>query len=285
LSIFRIATFNTGQAGLDLLGMRLRDGVPFATERLPAIADAIARNSDRIDVWLLQEVYGKAAMSAVSAIPSYQAFMAQSRPRNQATGLAILVREDWPAQLLGKDRFAALDRIEKSIANKGIMAVGVETPDGPIAFGNLHTCYDGRGDQEARKKAPILRRRQLEKAAAFMSRHNGDTPAILGGDFNLSLQGEPGNHAVLTSKGWRDLRQNAVAHEGGSLATWSASNPIVTPDPDYPDQDIDLLFATGNPDWQYSTRTIFTENIVDSPDGRQVPLSDHYGLMAEVSLP
>lgn len=231
----------------------------------------------------MQEVYGRAALDAIRSIPGYQAFLAESRPRKQATGLAILIRQGWPAELLGKHRFPPLDRIEKSIANKGIMAVGVETSSGPVAFGNLHTCYDGRGEHEIRKKAPVLRRRQMEKAASFMERLRDRAPAILGGDFNFSLTGEPGNHAVLTNAGWQDLRKTAIAHDGGGVTTWSATNPLVRPDPDYPDQDIDMLFATGGSGWKAATRHIFTADCVGLADGTQVPLSDHYGLMAEIS--
>jgi len=282
IRIFRVATFNIGQAGLDLFGKRLRDGVPHARDRLPHIAGALAANDAGTDVWLLQEVYGPAALKSVAAVPGFVTFCAEKRPGRQATGLAILVREDWPSELLGEARFSPLDRIEKSIANKGIMAVGVETPLGPVAFGNLHTSYNGRGDLGTKKKAPIQRRRQVEKAAAFMERHRGDAAAILGGDFNFSLSGEPGNHAILTKAGWRDLRESSVDHDDAGLRTWSARNPLVHEDPDYPDQDIDLLFAHAHPAWTAHTRHIFTANEVPLPDGGHIPLSDHFGLMAEV---
>lgn len=280
----RIATFNTGQAGLDLFGRRLRDGVPHATRRLPMIAEALAENEEHIDVWLLQEVYGRTALDAIAGIPGYQPFLAQSRPRRQATGLAILVRQDWEAQLLGKSLFSPLDKIEKCIANKGIMVVVVETPLGPVAFGNLHTCYDGRGDPETRKRAPVLRRRQMEKSASILERLNGDGQAILGGDFNFSLRQEPGNHAVLTSKGWRDVRETAAEFDDRGVCSWSSRNPLVTPDPDYPDQNIDLLFASGDRGWQITASHIFTDDVVALPDGDMMPLSDHYGLKAEFSV-
>lgn len=265
------------------MGFRLRDGVPFATDRLPHIVDALTQNPHGIDIWLLQEVYGRAALSAVSAIPDFTPFLAEARPGRQPTGLAILVREDWKSELLGKARFAPLDRIEKSIANKGAMAVGVETDLGSIAIGNLHTCYDGRGEQEGRKKAPVFRRRQMEKATSFMDRHRDGAPAILGGDFNFSLKGEPGNHGILTNAGWRDLRETAAEHDDAGCRSWSAANALVAEDPDYPDQDIDMLFALDDPGWDCRTRHIFTDDVVDLRNGEFVPLSDHFGLLAEVS--
>lgn len=283
--IFRVATFNIGQAGLDLFGKRLRDGVPHASERLAFIAEALTHNTHDVDVWLLQEVYGRSALRAVAKLPGYRAYLAESRPRKQATGLAILIREEWPSELLGKSRFPPLDRIEKSIANKGVMAVGATTPIGPVAFGNLHTCYDGRGELEAKKKAPVLRRRQIEKATAFMDRHRDGAPAVLGGDFNFSLAGDPGNHAILTNRGWRDLREASDTHDNLGVCTWSARNPLVHDDPDYPDQDIDMLFTAADNAWSVDTQHIFCENAVPLQNGDQVPLSDHYGLLARISDP
>lgn len=278
-----MATFNIGQAGLDLFGKRIRDGVPHASERLPHIARALEANDHGVDIWLLQEVYGQAALNSISGVAGYQPFLAESRPKKHATGLAVLVREDWSADLLGKHRFPPLDRIEKSIANKGIMAVGVRSALGPVAVGNLHTCYDGSGEADARKKAPVLRRRQVEKAASFMSRLRDGAPVLLGGDFNFSLLGEPGNHAILTNGGWRDLREDATDHDDAGIRTWSSRNPLVREDPDYRDQDIDLMFALDDPGWAFRTRHIFTSDIVETAKGDLIPLSDHYGLLAEIS--
>lgn len=279
--MLRIATFNIGLARLRLLEVPVVDGVPHATRRLPYIMDALAANPLGVDIWLLQEAYHPSVHSMLRALPGYSAFMAADAGPD--TGLCILVRSDWPARGPAVTRFRQLDWVETVVARKGAMAVSVETPLGPVAVGNLHASYDGRGRERIRLKAPVLRAEEVAQSTAFMEAQGQGLMKLLGGDFNLSLFNEPTGHAVATERGWRDLRETADTFDDAGVKSWSLDNPLAHGIPTEPSHDIDLIFMRDAPDGLHvATRHALTEPVVPLPSGDSVPLSDHYAMLAEI---
>ncbi|WP_417513344.1 endonuclease/exonuclease/phosphatase family protein [Minwuia sp.] len=281
--MLRIATWNIGQARLGLAGIKLKDAVAHASARAGPTVEAISARRDRVDVWLLQEAYGWQVRSLLSRLSGYRAIHGPRHLRD--TGLAILVRTGWRVGTPRHIAFPALDWVEIAIAMKGCLSVQVETPFGPLRVGNLHTSYDGRGRQSTADRAPPHRRKQIAMALDLME-HEPEMPMLLGGDFNASALHEPETHAVLTGRGWRDLSLTTDRRAADACATWSNANPLVPHSETYPDQDIDLIWARGLPSGcRVGTSTFMTEPVVKTADGRTVPLSDHYGLLVDISAP
>lgn len=276
--MLRIATFNIGLARLRAAGAPLADAVAHASRRLPRIVGALAANAHGADIWLIQEAYHHSVRAALGGVRGFRLHAAATDGAD--TGLCVLVREDWPSGGLAVARFRALDWVETVVARKGAMRIDVETPLGPAQIGNLHASYDGRGRESIRRRAPGLRAEEVGQALDLIDSGGGGLK-LLGGDFNLSLANEPAGHAVATTRGWRDLRETANAHDDAGVRTWSLDNPIAVSAPGEPAHDIDLIFMKdAPPSLRVETAHILTEPAVALPSGRQVPLSDHYALMA-----
>lgn len=279
--MLRIATFNIGLARLRLAGIPVVDAVPHAAARLPHIVDALAANRPGADIWLLQEAYHPGVVSNFRDLDGFTTFAAADA--GQDTGLCILVRADWKADGLSVTRFRPLDWLETVVARKGAMCVNVDTPMGRITVGNLHASYDGRGRRSIREKAPGLRAEQVAQSVAFMEARAAGRTKFLGGDFNLSGAHESAGHAAATDRGWRDLREDANTHDDAGVRSWSLANPLASGNPGENSHDIDLIFMKdAGREMAVRTAHVFTEPSVALPDGRNVPLSDHYALMAEV---
>ena len=238
--------------------------------------------ADALITGLIQEAYHRSVRQALAAVRGFRVHAAADRGAD--TGLCILVREDWPSGGFAAARFPPLDWVETVVARKGVMSVEVETPVGPARIGNLHASYDGRGRRSIRRKAPGLRAAEVRQALDLMEREGGGLK-LLGGDFNFSLAHEPAGHGVATAGGWRDLRETADRHDDAGVTTWSHGNPIAVSGTDEPAHDIDLIFMKdAAAPLRVETRHLFAEPITPLPSSRRIPLSDHYALMATLSL-
>lgn len=273
--MFRLATFNIGLARLHLLGQTVREGVPNQATRLPAICAWLDRNSVQADAWLLQEAYGADVVARLAACSGFRAVAA--RDSGADTGLVMLVRKDIRITHSSVLRFPAVDWIERFIARKGLQTVELEVDGHRFRIGNMHTSYDGRGRQAVAAIAPQMRQRQVGMALAAMEKDAGDRTLVLGGDFNAAATIEPATFRLGPSRGWRDGRLDAATWDDAGVTSWSNANPITNGSS--PDQDIDHVWVKApTDDPVLHSRHVATGNSVPLPDGRMIPLSDHYGL-------
>ncbi len=270
----RIATFNIGMAGFRLFGRMLREGVPHSAQRWPAIMQMLCENKENVDIWLLQAAYGTRVIRDLRSLENVR--VVASRDMGKDRGLCILVRSDWPIDRVSTTSFKPLDLVERFVAPKGLLQLRVHHPDGALHIGNLHTCYDGLRPDSHQKKAANLRRQQMQQVTDAMPRDR----TVLGGDFNFSPGHEPKSFDVLARSGWKEARD---VKDSEPLRTWSNLNPLVHPDPAYPDQNIDMLLMRGFRG-QAKSRIILHNHIVPCADNTSIPLSDHYGLLAEIDI-
>lgn len=277
--MLRIATFNIGLARLHLLGKTLREGVPHQAARLPAICAWLSRNEERVDVWLLQEAYGRDVVAQLARSTGFRVVAAHDNGPD--AGLVMLLRRDirigQPATL----QFPVVDWVERFIARKGMQFVDLEVAGQRFRVGNMHTSYDGRGRQKIAAMAPEVRRRQIGTALDAMAEASADHTLVLGGDFNASAAYEPESFRLGAAQGWKDARLDAVEWNDAGVTSWSNANPIINGDS--PDQDIDHVWVRpAAPGLTLRSRHVATRHTVPLPDGQMIPLSDHYGLAVEV---
>lgn len=278
--MIRVATFNIGLARLHLLGWTLHEGVPCQQARLPAIAAHLARNSEGADVWLLQEAYGRGVASLLSQTQGFRAVAA--RVQGPDTGLVTLVRKGLSVSNATAQPLPAVDWVERFVARKGLQFIDLAIDQQLFRIGNMHTSYDGRGRQAVAARAPDTRRRQITMALDSMADGAAERTLILGGDFNASAVQEPETFGLCHARGWLDARADADAHDNAGVMTWSTQNPIINGAG--PDQDIDHIWlrpASGS--GRITSRHIATRHVVAVAGGAMIPLSDHYGLAADIS--
>lgn len=278
--MIRIATFNIGLARLRLFGLTLKDAVPHALLRLAPIARALEANADDVDIYLLQETYGRDVVDRLMTIGGFRCFTAFAAGHD--FGLTVLVRDGLAAGNLRTAAFPANDWVEVVVARKGVMSVDVETPLGPFRVGNLHASYDGRGRRSIAAKAPESRRRQVEIALELLEHDADGRLLVLGGDFNASRAFEPATWGIAPARGWLDCREAADgADDDAGVTSWSPTNPLTLGRGR--NEDIDLIFLRAASPPAIRTRHILTEPLVPLAGGRRVPLSDHYGFAVELS--
>lgn len=278
-SMIRVATFNIGLARLHLLGRTLREGVPYQQVRLPAILAHLARNSEAADVWLLQEAYGRGVANMLSQTQGFRAVAA--RAQGPDTGLLTLVRKGLSVSNATTQSLPAVDWVERFVARKGLQFIDLAIDQQLFRIGNMHTSYDGRGKQAVAARAPETRRRQITMALDSLEDGAADRTLILGGDFNASPVQEPETFGIGLARGWLDARLDAESHDYAGVMTWSTQNPIINGAG--PDQDIDHIWlrpASGTV--RIRSRHIATQRVVPVGGGTMIPLSDHYGLAADI---
>lgn len=273
--MFRIATFNIGLARLHLLGQTLREGVPHQATRLPAICTWLSRNEEQVDVWLLQEAYGRDVVAQLARSTAFRVVAA--RDSGPDTGLVMLIRRDIRIGPPATRQFPAVDWVERFIARKGMQFVDLEVAGQRFRIGNMHTSYDGRGRQKIAAIAPEVRRRQVGMALDAMADAPADRTLVLGGDFNAAATFEPETFGLGAAQGWKDARADAFDWNDAGVTSWSNANPIINGDS--PDQDIDHVWVRpAGPGLTLHSRHVATGHTVPLPDGQTIPLSDHYGL-------
>ncbi len=277
--MIRVATLNIGLARLHLLGLTLREGVPYQQARLPAILAYLARNAAGADVWLLQEAYGRGVARRLGLTPGFRAVAA--RAQGPDTGLVMLVRKGLSIGNAESLPLPAVDWVERFVARKGLQCIDLAIDGHRFRVGNLHTSYDGRGKAEVAARAPASRRQQITMALDSLERDAQDSTLILGGDFNASAVQEPETFAIGHARGWLDARVDAESHDAAGVMTWSRENPVVRGDA--PDQDIDHIWIRppAGP-VRIVSRHVATRRNAVTPDGTAIPLSDHYGLVADI---
>jgi endonuclease/exonuclease/phosphatase family metal-dependent hydrolase len=129
---------------------------------------------------------------------------------------------------------------------------------------------------------------QAEKLVARVGEQSGDGAAIVLGDFNASRGYSEDGSVVVAAEGVGTLDVldaafvPAIASDYEPICTFCPDNPLNTPDT--PPTWIDLVYLANVPATAVrSTERNLFEASVTTPDGA-VPLSDHYGLRAVVSI-
>ena len=281
--MLRILTFNTGLTEIRLFGAPLYEDVPHVAARAAHLAPAL-RGVDA-DIILLQELVPQWVKVRLAAelrdlYPLSAGIVEDSR--FYGTGLLTLSRH--PMTDASCTSFAQQTLEEGLFGPRGMLACTVDTPElGRVRIINLHATAGGAYRQKRRRGAPDLRSAQIAQAIEFAGRPFDGT-VVLAGDFNFDLAADPVTVRLLGAAGFADVSVGLPddARPGG---TWDPQNPLNRGKASGPARRVDHVFVRpggGRAVNVSAVRTVLHEPVVPLPDGEPLPVSDHYGLLAEL---
>jgi endonuclease/exonuclease/phosphatase family metal-dependent hydrolase len=279
----RLLTFNAGLLNINLFGFQLFQPAPYVKERLLALPEQL-RKSDA-DIIALQEIYSleQKKWLADQLRQEYYNYYVEDEPFLKLPNSLMLLSR-YPIINARHHLFQRATFTEELADSKGLLRIIVKTPDfGKIAVVNIHATSGGAGTFNDELKA--LRQQQFHKAMRFAS--NDYTPQhIIMGDFNASPYTETDSYTIFLEGGYQMALPEGQEAE---LVTWAPDNPLnqhfvfrgETP------RQLDHVLLSEELQHKLHLQEIklcFTQACVSVGAAEQVPLSDHYGLLATYSL-
>ncbi len=297
---YTILTYNIGL--LRILGFDLVPAVDARARFVPRELSRFVRQNAP-DIMLLEEVWDNRTAAAIAGELSPLGY-ASVRPAGRGpfclgSGLLLLVRSpleivDWRFTPFAKNTFT------NSFARKGVLEASLEDTSrsaARFALVGTHMVALDTNDGLSKNKAQLAAfHAQAAQVLSVLDSRSSQrsVPLILLGDFNAG-------------PGYADAAYRWIAGEEGlieageslgssaSLATWDPLNPLVRHghSPNEPPAKVDHIFLAGGAtsSWTVlSARRIFdapVDGVIRMPkraDAIEVPLSDHYGFLAEVEL-
>ena len=282
--MLRVLTFNTGLTEIRLFGAPLYADVPHVAARAAHLAAAL-RGVDA-DIILLQELVPQRVKVRLAGelrdlYPLSAGIVEDSR--FYGTGLLTLSRH--PMTDASCTSFAQQTLEEGLFGPRGMLACTVRAPGlGPVRVFNLHATAGGAYRRERRRGAPDRRSAQIVQAIEFAGRPFDGT-VVLAGDFNFDLAADPVTVRLLGAAGFADVSAGLPddARPGG---TWDPQNPLNRGRAAGPVRRVDHIFVRpggGHAVNVSAARIVLNEPVVSLPDGESLPVSDHYGLLAELA--
>ena len=282
--MLRVLTFNTGLSEIRLFGFALYEDVPHVPARAARLAPAL--RSLGADIVLLQELVPQRVKRALAAelrdlYPHRAGIVEDSR--FYGTGLLILSRH--PIEDASCTPFAQQTLEEGLFGPRGVLSCTVRAPDlGRVRVVNLHVTAGGAYRQRRRQGAQDLRSAQLAQAI-----DDAGTPfdgaVVLAGDFNCDPAALSALDKRLRDAGFTDPVASVPA-AARPRGTWDPANPLNRGRAAGPARRVDHTFVRSGDDQPASVtsvRIVLDEPAVPLAGGETLPLSDHYGLLAEIA--
>ncbi len=283
--MLRLLTLNTGLAEIRLLGIPFYTDVPHVSERAAHLAPAL-RALDA-DIVVLQELIPGRAKTRLAAelgdrFP-YGAGIAEDS-RFYGTGLLTLSR--YPIEAVSCIPFARQTIDEGLFGPRGMICSTVHVPSlGPCRIVNLHATAGG-AYLRSRRRTSACRRAQIAEAVSTAARAF-DGIVVLAGDFNSGSAAAPGGERLPIDAGFTDAAAAAGRPDAGEpRGTWDPANPLNRGKASGKAHRVDHVFVRHGPDRPVvvaGARIVLYEPIVPLPGGGALPVSDHYGLLVELT--
>ncbi len=282
-------TLNTYLFDLRVLGLPLQRPAPYVRERLAALPDAL--RGVAADVVCLQEVFRHRhralLQGSLADLYPYSAGV-EARPLRFGTGLMVLSR--FPIESSRSRLFRRRFLEERIIVYSGMLHCVLTVPGlGRCHVFDIHATAGGIGRHPESTAAEACRGAQIDEIVSLAKAHSDDV-AVVAGDLNAGPHASPANYRQMLDGGFVD---RCRPPNGGSPSsspldvTWDPQNPLVADGPEarLAPQRIDHVFARGRGPGACavrSARVVFDEPSVRVGSDRRVPLSDHYGVLADV---
>jgi endonuclease/exonuclease/phosphatase family metal-dependent hydrolase len=243
------------------LNALMRDDV---RPRLRALGPILERSG--YDVVCLQEVLHRGSVRLLRSGVGH-AHRAVTGVAWPAGGLLLLSR--WPIVRYRFARYAMTRPLRTELLmRKGAQLAVVATPAGPLVVVNTHLTANRDDDWSEGNRFTRIIRGELDHLARLVSGFEPSLPAVVVGDFNV-----PRDSAVFTG----------FAAAAG-LVDVLAGDPATTfrPTPRWPSPPaLDQVLVRGS---VTGRARLVLRDAVRVPDGRELYLSDHYGLAADLTL-
>ncbi len=282
--MLRILTLNTGLTEIRLFGVALYEDVPHVVARAAHLAPAL-RDVDA-DIVLLQELVPQRVKVRLAAelrdLYPHSAGIAEDS-RFYGTGLLTLSRH--PMTDTSCTAFARQTLEEGLFGPRGMLACTVQSPGfGPVRVINLHATAGGAYRRKRRRGAPDRRSAQIAQAIEAAGAPF-DGAVVLAGDFNCDPAADPVMDRLLGAAGLADVAAG-LPDDARPQGTWNPANPLNRGKASGPARRVDHILVRSGGGFGVAVsavRTVLDEPLVPLPDGEPLPVSDHYGLLAELA--
>ena len=204
--------------------------------------------------------------------------------RFYGTGLLTLTRH--PMEEARCTSFAQQTLEEGLFGPRGMLACTVRTPGlGRVRVINLHATAGGAYRRKRRQGATDLRSAQIAQAIEAADAPFDGT-VVLGGDFNCDPAADPTAGGLLRDAGFTDVAAG-LPYDARPQDTWDPANPLNRGKAGGPARRVDHIFVRpggGRGVNVPAARIVLDEPVVRLPGGDPLPVSDHYGLLAELAV-
>ena len=282
--MLRILTFNTGLTEIRLFGAALYEDVPHVVARAAHLAPAL--RGVEADIVLLQElVPQRVKVRLATELCDLYPHSAGIAEDGRFYGTGLLTLSLHPMTDASCTSFAQQTPEEGLFGPRGMLACTVDTPDlGRVRVVNLHATAGGAYRRKRRLGAPDRRRAQIEQSIEAAGAPFDGT-VVLAGDFNCDPAADPTTDGLLQAAGFADVA-DGLPEDARPQGTWDPANPLNrSRRVAGPARRVDHIFLRSGGSRGVTVRTVRTvldEAAVPLPDGEPLPLSDHYGLLAEL---
>ena len=282
--MLRVLTLNTGLTEIRLFGAALYEDVPHVPARAAHLSEAL--RGVGADIVLLQELVPQRVKVKLAAelrdLYPHCAGVAEDS-RFYGTGLLTLARH--PMEDASCTPFGQQTLEEGLFGPRGMLACAVRTPDlGSVRVINLHATAGGAYRRKRRLGAADRRSAQVVEAIEAAGAAFDDT-VVLAGDFNCDPAANSMTERLLRDGGLADVAAD-LPDDARPRGTWDPVNPLNRGRAAGPARRVDHIFVRpggGRRMAVNGVRIVLDEPVVPLPDGEPLPLSDHYGLLAELT--
>ena len=277
----RIVTLNAGL--LSVLGGRIQFA-PFVEERLVALPAQLRPLN--ADIVTLQEVYKQSHREHIaSELRDVYPFCAYQRKRRNLgldNGLMTLSR----TPVVGSVTLFPDGPIDgRLVDNKGVLGCRVEIGGDHLYLLNVHTTAGSFLLHPEAPKTNRIRARQVEQILSMVQAETGVT--MIAGDLNAGPGVSDENFRQLLAGGYESVYD--LLDGAKDLYTWDPKNPLNRNGPHRacPPQRIDHVFVRRE-DLEsgliqpVSCAICCQDEIVATPNGDKVTVSDHFGLQVDL---
>jgi hypothetical protein len=291
---FTVLTYNAG-----LLRALGSDMVPAAAGRGRLFPGELARlaGDRKLAVIMLEEIWEEAHARAVAEALQPLGYTVVRPPDRTwagiSSGLLLAVRAplavtEWKFTPFAKSTFV------DGLTRKGVLQAVVSDPAAGVRFAVLGThtvaidTRDGVPTDKGQVSAHTAQTAQILEALEAVTA-GGSMPAVLMGDFNVGPGYAEANYKLIAEA-------PGITAAAGPLVTWDPANPLVTYGeyPNEPAARIDNVFLRGGGGLSWEVRgsqrafVLPVPGVSISPPRHAPPvsgpLSDHYGVIAEIEL-
>jgi endonuclease/exonuclease/phosphatase family metal-dependent hydrolase len=248
------------------LNALIRDDVP---ARLRALGPVLERSG--YDIVCLQEVLHRGSARLVGRVTPGYPYRAATGVTVLAGGLMLLSR--WPIRRYRFARYPMTRPLRTELLmRKGAQLAVIETPAGPLAVVNTHLSANRDDDWSEGNRYTGIIRGELDRLARLVAGFEPGLPAVVVGDFNV-----PRDSPVFTmfaaAAGLRDVLAGDTSTTFRPTPRWPAP----------PALDQVLTRTVADRPATARARTVL-QDAVRVADGRELFLSDHYGIEADLSF-
>ena len=279
--MLKILSFNAALQDINIFGKSFYRPVDFIESRLKRLPPALVKQN--ADFIFLQEVFSQGFQKLIynALVKQYPYIVGMCKNKyGLRVGNELLTLSRYPIQSNSLIRFKHASREELLFTSKGFYHSSVIHPNlGEIQLINFHTTAGGKEHHPEHPAMEFIRQRQIEQILDYIK---GNTPVILVGDLNAGPQTSRRNYQQVLDAGFIDICDNP--HD--SLLSWDPENPLVKNglENHLPAQRIDHIFMSEDLHRIHSgirSNLVLNDSFISGPDF-SYPLSDHYGIQAEL---